>query len=105
MAISLQKKARPFLSWRRWKTFPKQETDGTGAGMQLMVDLKKIERGSYILSVLSAEGEVIRNEEVGVGSAILRRSIGLPHLQSGTYYINLFNTSTGRSYTSEFNCS
>lgn len=65
-------------------------------GQQITIIPKGIEAGSYIISILSAGGEIILNTEQTIGEAPL--PLALPQTASGTYYLSLFSKKNAKSH-------
>jgi hypothetical protein len=68
-------------------------------GHAITLNTQKMDKGVYVVSCISAGGEVIFNEERIIDRKNQLMQLSLPAISTGTYYISLFNRKTAKSYT------
>lgn len=63
----------------------------------MKIDLKKMQKGNYAISILNMAGEVIQTEEISVENKNQPISLHLNETAAGTYFIHVFNRKTAAS--------
>lgn len=63
----------------------------------MKIDLKKMQKGNYTISILNMAGEVIQSEEISVENKNQPISLHLNETAAGTYFIHVFNRKTAAS--------
>jgi hypothetical protein len=63
------------------------------------IDLKKIEKGDYTISIINMAGEVTQASEIAVANKKQITDFHLGEIAAGVYYVHLFNRKTGASYS------
>lgn len=65
----------------------------------LTINTQKLERGSYVISLINSGGEIVYNEQKKIEAKEQELTIPLHAVAAGTYYVSLFNTRTAKSYS------
>lgn len=63
----------------------------------MKIDLKKLEKGNYTISLINMAGEVIQTEEVTIQNKNSVIDLPLKETAAGTYFIHVFNRKTAAS--------
>jgi hypothetical protein len=67
----------------------------------LQLDAGSLNRGHYIVSVISMAGDVLQTEEVQIENEKQELRLSIKNLEAGTYLLHVFNRNTAASYTEE----
>jgi hypothetical protein len=65
----------------------------------LKLDLSKLEKGEYIVSVIAMNGDILQNEEHKTGEKKKIVDFYLRDISAGTYVVHLFNIKTAASFS------
>jgi hypothetical protein len=63
------------------------------------IDLKKLDAGTYTVSIIDMSGEVIQTEEVTIENKKHIIDLNLEETAAGTYFIHVFNRKTAASHS------
>ena len=67
----------------------------------LQIHAGSLDKGHYIISVISMSGDVLQTEDVQMENEGEELRLPLKNIQAGTYLIHVFNRNTAASYTEE----
>lgn len=65
----------------------------------MKINLKKLEKGNYTISVINTAGEVIQTNEIVTENKNAVVDLPLKETAAGTYFIHVFNLKTAASYS------
>lgn len=65
----------------------------------LTIHTQKLEKGTYVISLINSGGEVVYNEQKKIEAKEQRLTLSLQSMAAGTYYVSFFNTKTAKSYS------
>ena len=65
----------------------------------LRINSKKLEKGDYVISLLSVSGEVLQTEDVRIEKKQSEVSFQLHNIPAGAYLVHVFNRRTAASYS------
>ncbi len=69
----------------------------------LQIKTGRLEKGSYVISLISTTGEVVHTEEVEVKSRKQQICLQLKNVNLETYFVHVFNRETAASFMKELN--